>query len=563
MNLELRYWGRSGVIDLPGGGASMSFQPNLARSKVFFDQELKDPLRFREAISALHDVVVGDLRFQRKDKAAYEQWKGEQRKQEEALRRAVHDTAKKAEVAKLTQEGAPADLEQRFRKMHSLYWTERRRWANELRQTDPELFRHLVPCDPVVTVAPDTVFFECFAKDESSYGCLYVDRDAFRGQPDAGLGTTNVDYSLALYEHFQTLRTYRPTRLAVDPKGFEVKVEGAGDYREEKIDLPTSWLNGFGQLSAAMGLDARRVELSTDVVYSLLAYLKRHREKTGPRSLLFKLVPGQPAQVTVEPFGVTLTSRGRPYQGEKPEELKVWGRRRLMVLARLLPLAERFELLLLGSGLPSIWTAHLGEMRFVLALSGWTTNDWTGALALDLLSAALRPDLRATELLTRHLQKEHTGTVAQLAQVAEVPRPVLLGSLHQLSKQGQVLYDFAAGCYRWRQVMPQALSEAVLGPEAPEVAEGKKLFEEKRVAVTRREALDRGRTLLAARVGSSECEAIFDLDGAFSNARCNCTHFFKFRLRAGPCRHLLALRLFASTSPSAPPPPAGGRDWLH
>ena len=24
-----------------------------------------------------------------------------------------------------------------------------------------------------------------------------------------GLGTTNVDYSLALYEHFQTLRTYR------------------------------------------------------------------------------------------------------------------------------------------------------------------------------------------------------------------------------------------------------------------------------------------------------------------------------------------------------------------
>ncbi|MEZ4309869.1 MAG: hypothetical protein R3F14_17665 [Polyangiaceae bacterium] len=35
------------------------------------------------------------------------------------------------------------------------------------------------------------------------------------------LGTTNVDYSLALYEHFQTLRTYRPTRLLVDPSGFE------------------------------------------------------------------------------------------------------------------------------------------------------------------------------------------------------------------------------------------------------------------------------------------------------------------------------------------------------
>ncbi len=569
MNVELRYWGRSGVVDLPGGGASMTFEPNLARSKVFFDQELKDPLRFREAISALHEVVVGDFRFKRKDKSAYEAWKQQQRAQEEALRKAVYDVAKKAEVAKLTQEGAPPDLEPRFRKMHSLYWTARRRWASELSQNDPELFRHLVPCDPVVTVAPDTVFFECFAKDESSYGCLYVDRDAFRGQPDAGLGTTNVDYSLALYEHFQTLRTYRPTRLAVDPRGFEVKVEGAGELREEKIDLPSSWLKGFGQLSAAMGLDARRVELSVDVVYSLLAYLKRHREKTGPRSLLFKLIPGQPVQVTIEPFGVTLTSRGRPYQGEKPEQIKVWGRRRLLVLARLLPLAERFELLLLGSGLPSIWTAHLGEMRFVLALSGWTTNDWTGGLALDLLSAALKPDLRATELITRHLAKEHTGTLAQLAQVAEVPRPSLLGSLHLLSKQGQVLYDFSQGCYRWRQVMPQALSEAVLGPEAPEVAEGKKLYETNRVQVSRRESLDRGRRLYAAKVGGTECEAIFDLDGALSNARCACTHFFKFKLRSGPCRHLLALRLTATAtsepapSPEPPPTAGGGKQWLH
>ncbi|MFT3840000.1 MAG: hypothetical protein QM723_23635 [Myxococcaceae bacterium] len=561
MNLELKYYGRSSVIDLPGGGASMSFQPNLARGKVFFDQELRDPLRFREAISALHDVVVGDFRFKRKDKTAYENWKKVQQQQEQALRQAVYNQAKKDEIAKLTNDGAPAGLEEKFRKMHSLYWTQRRRWADELRQNDPELFRHLVPCDPVVTVAPDTVFFECFAKDESSYGCLYVDREAFRGQPDAGLGTTNVDYSLALYEHFQTLRTYRPTRLAVDPRGFEVKVESAGDYREEKIDLPPSWLKGFGQLSAAMGLDARRVELSTDVVYSLLAFLKRHREKTGPRSLLFKLIPGKPVQVTLEPFGVTLTSRGRPYQGEKPEEIKVWGRRRLLTLARVLPMAEKFEVLLLGSGLPSIWTAHLGEMRFVLALSGWTTNDWTGGLALDLLSASLKPDLRATDAVTRHLQKTHTSTLSELAQVAEVPRPTLLGSLHLLSKQGQVLYDFAAGCYRWRQVMPQALSESVLGPEAPEIAEGKKLFEQSKVKVSRSEALDRGRRMFAANVGGTECEAIFDLDGAISNARCACNHFFKFRLRQGPCRHLLALRLHATTTPSEPPATPGG--WLH
>ena len=48
-----------------GSSAALSFQPNLARPKVFFDQGLKNPLRFREAISALmrreHDVVADPL----------------------------------------------------------------------------------------------------------------------------------------------------------------------------------------------------------------------------------------------------------------------------------------------------------------------------------------------------------------------------------------------------------------------------------------------------------------------------------------------------------------------
>ena len=63
----------------------------------------------------------------------------------------------------------PADLDDQFRKAHRLYWNRRVQWAGELMRNDPELFRSLVPCDPVVTVAPDCVFFECFSKDESAY----------------------------------------------------------------------------------------------------------------------------------------------------------------------------------------------------------------------------------------------------------------------------------------------------------------------------------------------------------------------------------------------------------
>ena len=542
MRMDLKYLGRSGVT-AQSWGMAMRFAPNLARPKVFYDAEVKHPLRFREAISALHEVVVGDLRFKKRDKAAYEQWRAEQDRLEAELRAQIVDAIRGDELAKISRDPIPANLEADFRKMHDLYWTARRQWARELAQNDPALFRSLVPCDPVVTVAPDIVYFECFAKDESSYGCLTVDRDAFQGEQGAGLGTTNVDYSLALYEHFQTLRTYRPTRLQVDPTGFEVKVEGREEYREEKIDLPPSWLRGFGQIQAAMALPARKVILPVELVYSLLAHLKRHREKTGPRSLRFQLVPGKPPVVVIEPWGISLVSRGAVYQGDRPEEIKVWGRRRLMSLARVLPLAERVEVQLLGTGMPSMWVAHLGEMRFMLALSGWTANDWTSGSNLELLTGNLRSDARTADALAAYLETSQKASLAVLEKVVSAPRDVLLGSLNLLAKQGQLVYDFSSHVYRYRQVMPVALSETLLGPPHPELAEGRRLFATGSVKVMRAEPLAKARSLYAATIGKTEVEAIFDLDGAFTRAKCGCSHFRSSGLRAGPCRHLLALRL--------------------
>jgi hypothetical protein len=593
MNLDLRYLGAS-EVQQGGSGATVRFSPNLARSRVFFDAELERPLRFREAMSALHDVVVGDLRFQKRDKSGYQAWKRDQAARAAEIRRVALDKAKQAELARIVKEPLPKDFDGEFRKMHRLYWNARVRWADELRRDDPALFRSLVPCDPVVTVAPDVVFFECFSKDESAYGCLSVDREALRGA-DAGLGTTNVDYSLGLYEHFQTLRSYRSTRLLVDPSGFEVKVEGREDYREEKIDLPPSWLRGFAQLQAAMTLPSRRVELPVEAVYAILAHLKRHREKTGPRCIRFQLAPGKAPVLVLDPWGVTIPCRGRvedeaprpaltvgaasggPYRAppaiatasppraaDGPEEIKVWGRRRLFALARALPLCDRVEVRLLGSGLPSIWIAHMGEMRLTLALSGWTANDWTSGANLELLAGNSRADARTTAAVLGKLHEVQQAQAETLAEGAGVRPEAALASLHELCKHGQAVYDFAAGCYRYREVMPFALSEAVLGPEHPELAAGRRIAAAKGgVKVLREEALGGGRRLYvfkaSAEGGDSSVEAVVDADGAFKSAKCNCSFYFKNRLRAGPCRHLVALKLAvlqrAEPEPSAPPAP--------
>jgi hypothetical protein len=552
---ELRYLGASGVRPARGGGQALAFSPNLSRRPVFFDGELREPLRFREAMSALHEVVVGDLRRKKKDRSQWLAWRADRDKEEADLFRAVLDKARIDEARKIGKEPPPPNLEKDFRKMHRLYWDARVRWAHELSRNDPALFRALVPCDPVVTVAPDVVFFECFAKDESAYGCLTVARDAFSTDGTSGLGTTNVDYSLALYEHFQTLRTYRSTRLLVDPSGFEVTTSHAEGIREEKIDLPPSWLRGFGQLQAAMALPSTRAELSVDVVYSLLAWLKRHREKAGPRCLRLRLSPGARPTLAIDPWGVELPSSGAVYDGPAPVEVKLWGRRRLMCLARLLPMTEKVEVLVFGSGLPSIWVVHMGEMRFVLGLSGWTANDWTRGSNLETFFAGFEATPNVTDAVGRYLETVHFASLSALEGQTDAPRRQVLAGLHQLAKQGQLVYDFAAKLYRWRPLMPVALSTSVLGPENEELVHARDAVKRHTVSISRDERLSLGRRLLVAKVASTECEGIVDLDGAFRGAKCSCSFFYKNRLRRGPCRHLLALRMQAMETPAPPPRP--------
>ena len=544
MSFDLRYERRSSVYRTHAG-AMVELMPNLARERVAFEGEIGDPLRFREAMSALHEVVVGDYRVPKKDRSAHRAYRERVEREEDELRRAVLRRTEREELAKAARLGPmPKDLEKRFRHAYRKYWGARRRFSAELLRSDPALWRHLVPCDPIVTVAPDVVLFEGFAKHESSYGCVSVDRDGFRGSQEAELGTTNVDYSQALYDHFQTLRTYRTTRLSVDPHGFEVLSDQAS-LREEQIDLPPTWLRGFGQISAATGLPSQAVVLSVEAVYSLLAFLRRRRERQGPRSLRFELTPGAPVAIVIEPWETRVVDHARGDRGRwvgEPRIVKIWGRRRLMALSRVLAHADRVEVRLLGSGLPSLWIAHLGPMRFTLALSGWTTNDFSSGAALDLLASPQGADASVIASATALLSRERAASLATLREHLRVSDREVVGAMHALAKRGQVLYDFAHERFRYRQIMSVELGESLLGPEPPELVEGRRLYLSGAVQREREDRIDRGRQLAVARVGGHECEAIFDADGVFEKASCPCSHHHRFGLRQGPCRHLLALR---------------------
>ena len=316
MQVNLAYRGRSAVTWSPAGVA-VALAPNLRRDRVSFEGVLRDPLHFREAIGALHDVVVSDLRYRPRDKSTYEAYKSQEKSREDELRRAATKQARVAVHESLPElpESYSAELERRYKRSRTAYWKARQAYSGYLMKHDPELWRLLVPCDPVITVAPDCLFFECFSADESSYGCLTVDRSAFEREHDVALGTTNVDYSWTLYEHFQQMRSYRQTRFLLDPAGFEVRGDADDAYREEKIDLPASWLRGFLQLQSAMSLPMRRVPVGREGLYNILAFLKRHRAAKSPRAIRFELEPGRPPCAVLEPWGQRVRLGDAPYAG--------------------------------------------------------------------------------------------------------------------------------------------------------------------------------------------------------------------------------------------------------
>ena len=119
------------------------------------------------------------------------------------------------------------------------------------------------------------------------------------------------------------------------------------------------------QLQAAMSLPMRRVPISREGLYDVLAFLKRHRAARSPRAVRFELEPGRPVAIVLEPWEQRIVLHATPYDGPRSETIRIWGRDRLRLLARLLPLLDEAEVYLLGTGLPSFWSIRMGEMRLL------------------------------------------------------------------------------------------------------------------------------------------------------------------------------------------------------
>jgi hypothetical protein len=525
------------------GGADrtdMNFSPDVTRPPTFFKGELRLPTTFREAISALHDVVVSDLRFRPKDKTAYKAWLAQHEEQELAETLARGRTAA-AEVGKLQDE--LRELNRRHAERTAGYMLAKQKFFAWLFVKNRDFWFVL---DPVITVHPDEIFFECFSQDESSYGRLGASYEYFKNVGEFACGTTNIDYSAALYDEFQKIRSYKTTTLEVDPTGFGVKTTAQQDFKEVKIDLPDSWVRGFLQVSSAMSLPALTFDLHPMDVHNLCFVLKRKKERQGPRALRWHLTPGRPVRAVFEPWELEVPCPRSVYQGSEATEVRTWGRRRILILERLIPIAKSFRVHLLGKGLPTFWVADLQGMTFTLGLSGWTKNDWASQGAFDLLAPRMVVDEPTKHRVFDELKRRWVAKPDDLARDLKLERAQILGALGAWTQAGRAIFDLSKNVYRARELSREPLPMEKLRFASEREANAMEFVVSGAVKIAKVETRDKNTSVTGTvqeKRRTYPTTITLDADDRITFADCQCNWHQHNQLFKGPCEHILALRL--------------------
>lgn len=521
----------------------------LDRDAVSFHGTVKDPLVFRDSLLALFDVVSSDYRYVPKDRAAY----------------AVF-------------------MQMRRASRHKNLFSAQRDYFTWLFDNDPLAFCLL---DPIIQVHQEGVSFEVFSRDEGCYAQLTLQHDLFKTDSTPVLGTTSIDYSSALFDGIEQIRDHQTTMLDIGQEAVHLQrselpkpstdtsdaasTESAptvNEVIEKRINVPKSWIRALLQVQSAGQLAHERIDLDPIALYNVLFELRMHADIKGKRrGLLIELIPQQLPVIILEPFDIAVTSQvsrqQTPYQGQKAKLIRLWGRRRLSLLKRLLPHTDTVSVSLLGQGMPSYWTLTGKGFHFTFAMTGFSQANWSQSLNFDLLlptrpqQNALKDESYNDDLLPLiQALAEQPSRIDALTErlSAQADDKVSTSQVRQWllsgAQQGLIRYDMANQSYHYRPLtqMPLDMAQFAHHSEAE-----KQAFD----LVSREDSVQNLNVQTIATQGVSisadihvkedrrtyQSQLQLGEDGLVSRAVCSCPQYLQHRLSQGICAHLIALRL--------------------
>lgn len=466
------------------------------------DARLYRPAVVRDALSVLARVFASDLRFKAQDRSDY--------------------------LAFLLKQGKKATKE---------LWEAQKAF---LEDKYGDAATDEAPLDPLVTVDATGVTLEVLSADESAYARLTIAPEAY----DVDVmepGTSHLRADDALSAALGRLRGYRETQLSL----------GAGLVEQaeaRELAVPERWLRAFSQVQAASTLPGAGFTLAPVDFYNLLFTLRMNRAKTSPRALRYELVPGEPPRMVLEPWDRLIESASGEYLGHAPQVVRTWGRRRLSVLAPLLPHLERVTVYPSGPGLPVFYELDLGDCTFSLALSGWTDRGWAGISGFDLLLPS-DPEAGTRQ---RALDALAGGprTLASLAAATGSSVEELRSALLWEIQRGLVLHERGSGRFRARPLLAEPLdAEALRYRDAVEEEAHRLLAVEGQVRILKTHDLGNEGFRIEGEVEDKHARRTYqtsftlDREGRTVDASCTSRQFRRSGLKEGPSAPMIALRL--------------------
>ena len=329
-------------------------------------------------------------------------------------------------------------------------WQAQQAYFSWLLRNDPLAF---VILDPVVTVHPDQVFFEVFSKDEGAYAKLGIDRDAFDLDAELACGTTNIDFSQALFDGIQQMRSYRETRLSHRPGGGEAghrhRRRGAGKAASA---CPTRGCAASCRCSRRPPCRATPSRSQPIDLYNLLRHLRLHGDRKGQRrGLRIELVPGERPRLVLEPWETVLRDDGRAVQGTTAARGARLGPPAAAAAAATAAVRRTGRCPRAGQR-PAELLGAAGRRRDAHPRPDRLHRRQLVA-GRQLRPAAAAQDPRRTRRSKPsfdHLQKVWFATGPDLAKATGLKGAALTEALQAGCQQGKLMYDLAADVYRLR-----------------------------------------------------------------------------------------------------------------
>ena len=547
----------------------LGLSPDLTRDeKVSFVGRLKHPLIFRDAMLMLREIVISDMKITKKDYSDFFAWYNQEIERRLLNKEGFLKVRRKElqvdiDILKPQLENVDlniSDLQSDISKLKSDIdsygvWNNYTKLEHEfwdyIRNRDSALWMIL---DPVITVHPDQVSFEAFSFDESTYGCLSINMEEFKIKGTPKLGTTNIDFSVKLAREMERFRTYNEVELSINPEGFTVDTGITPEHIEKKIDLPESWIKGFNQVSAAASLKGFEIELSPIDLYDICSFLRRNKAHSSPRAMRWVFEPDKYVKVIFEPWEKEL-ELSTIYTGDKKHTERMWGRRRWLIVEKIIPHAKSFSLRLFGFGMPQFIIADLGIMSMTIGFTSWSSNDWVKGTSFNIMAGLIG---QGNDQVKKLLKINRMMTFEDIKEsLAVLSDEKIRSGLGMLLRKGDAYYDPIMEAYRFRQLlnvpMPLELYQTTQ-LERDVLDELKNPNEKLKLKLNTNKEIEvesvfstNVRSRYGYQTKKTTTKIIFDQDKQIVKVDCGCRIFKKGpRNISAPCKHILALYITVS-----------------